>query len=140
MNQQKSQTYYTRILQKLHLYRRKKRTTLFLTGLFRFWAYEGAFILFLLVLEALFQFPPAVRQALLGVFVLGTLLCLAGTFFAAGRFPWSKSLFSDDRLAGEAGEAFPDIRDQLVDALQIIRNLSQNKENYSPDLAEASLK
>ena len=98
-------------------------------------------MLVLLVAEALFTMSPIFRQAFLGAWGIASLICLARTvFLPGGKFIASRKAFSDETLSAEIGEAFHDIRDELIDALQIIRNIRINVENYSNDLADISLK
>ena len=132
---------YDKILRKLHAYRRKKRLALVFKGLFQFLACQVLFLFVLLAVEALFALPPFLRQTLLGVWGVVSLACLVRTvFFPGGVFIGSRKAFSDEMLAAEVGDAFPDIRDELIDALQIIRDIRTNVENYSEELADAFLK
>ncbi len=84
--------------------------------------------------------PPFFRQSLLGVWGIASLACLVRTvFFPGGTFIGSRKAFSDETLAAEVGDAFPDIRDELIDALQIIRDIRTNIEKYSKELADVFL-
>ncbi|NOY76305.1 MAG: hypothetical protein GXO76_00410 [Calditrichaeota bacterium] len=132
---------YESILQKLHAYRRKKRWVLISKGLFQFLACQVLFLFLLLAAEALFRLPPFLRQTLLGIWGAGSLVCWVKTvIFPGGVFIGSREAFSDEALAAEVGGAFPDIRDELIDALQIIRDIRTNVENYSKELADVFLK
>ena len=98
-------------------------------------------MLVLLAAEALFTMPPILRQAFLGVWGIASFVCLARTvFFPGGQFIASRKAFSDEILAAEIGDAFPEVHDELIDALQIIRDIRINVENYSKELADAFLK
>ncbi len=98
-------------------------------------------MLVLLGAEALFTMPPVLRQTFLGVWGIASIVCLARTvFFPGGQFIASRKAFSDEMLAAEIGDAFPEVRDELIDTLQIIRDIRINVENYSKDLADAFLK
>ena len=130
---------YQAILDKLHAYGRKKRRVRLFSGALRLGVCLTVLGLFLLVLEAVFSLPPLPRQVALGLAAAAALWCLARTLlFPEGHFVFRGGA-SDDALAAEIGAAFPDVNDLLLDALQIIRNLSDNPEKYSPELAEASL-
>ncbi len=130
---------YQAIVEKLRAYGRKKRRVQIFSGALRFGVCLITLVLLLLVLEAVFLLPPVLREGTLGLAAAFTLWCFVRMLlFPGGRFVFGSS-DGIDTLAAEIGAAFSDINDSLLDALQIIREMSDNKEKYSAELAEASL-
>ncbi len=130
---------YQAIVQKIRAYGRKKRRVQIASGAFRFLTCLTLLALFLLVLESIFSLPPLLRQILLGFAGTAGLFCLSKTLlFPGGVFVFRKAA-TDDELAAEIGAAFPDVKDSLLDVLQIIREISESQKHYSADLAEAAL-
>ena len=137
-NGQKSPSYRA-IVEKIRAYGRKKRRVQIISGLFRFLACGTVLVLALLVVESILFLPPLPRQILLGFGAAIGIFCFIRQFLFSGNRFILKGAGSTDHLATEIGEAFPDVKDSLVDALQIFREIENNRENYSPELAEASL-
>jgi hypothetical protein len=92
-----------------------------------------------LVLEMAFWMPPVWKKIL---------WALAGTGFIGAAVFWMvRPLFSllfrrqnpsDDRLAGLIGVFYPEVKDRLLNALQVARHASARKDGTSSELAAAA--
>lgn len=96
-----------------------------------------AIILFFILIEAFGYFPPTVRTIF--VIILSIFLIL---FLLAVVYPTIKDYFyfkNPDyvKTANEVGRQFPEIKDELANAIQL--TLEKNN-NYSPQLIEAAFK
>lgn len=100
----------------------------------------GGGALFLLLLEGLFRFGPGIRTALVGT---GALLILALLAVSVG-VPLLKRVRlmapeSDEAIAGRIGLEFPDIRDRLLNALQLCSRRPDEEKIYSADLIDRAV-
>ena len=113
------------ILEKLHILRQHQKRILFFEQFF-IWAGVSASLFFVLILlENLFWFSSHTRQMLLSLVVtLSLLLFLAQPAILLFSLFFRKQHPGNEALAGKAGEAFPEIRDRLLNALQVYRSHS----------------
>jgi hypothetical protein len=99
-----------------------------------------AIILIAVVLEAIFEFSTPVRKfVFFGYF--SALFATASTILALAYLEFSSSS-RDDKInlyAQKIGAFFPDIKDNLINALQIYRSTKQSKNFFSNELAVESI-
>ena len=92
-----------------------------------------ALALFVTLLEAIFRLPGEGRYVLLALWALGSLAALGIGLF----WPLAKRIFappSDEKLAAFYAERMPSIRDRVLNALQLLKRVDDNREGYSVDL------
>ncbi|MFH1010404.1 MAG: hypothetical protein V1784_04115 [bacterium] len=92
-----------------------------------------ALALFVTLLEAIFRLPGEGRYVLLALWLLGSLAALGVGIL----WPLAKRLFapaSDEKLAGFYADRMPSIRDRVLNALQLLKRVDDNREGYSVDL------
>jgi hypothetical protein len=130
---------YNQQQKRLHQLRQAlKRQRLILTLLTGF-SILSILAISLTLLESVFWFTLPVRQALaifymLTAFILLTFcLIIPVLTFLNPRKP------SDDELAKMIGQIFPQIRDRLINALQIVRDHGKHRDGTSEPLAESAL-
>jgi hypothetical protein len=102
-------------------------------GLFGALAGVVALALLVTLLEAIFRLPGAGRYVLLALWLLGSLAALGVGLL----WPVGKRLFappSDEKLAGFYADRMPSIRDRVLNALQLLKRVDDNREGYSVDL------
>jgi hypothetical protein len=93
-----------------------------------------------LLLEMIFWLPPAWKKTLWLAIGTGLLAAAAGEIV----LPLFSLFFrredpADDVLAGRIGAHFPEIRDRLVNGLQVFRDGSRRGDGTSPELAAAAV-
>jgi len=131
---------YQNLLDKLNQLRRRKR----LYGLLRAVLFMSLWALgvlgVLLILEVLFRPSPGLRMALLG---MAALAGGVGIFWTAlrplGRLLLRQEGCREEDLATEVGRVFPELKDRLLNALQVYRQVWGDREAYSPELAQKAL-
>ncbi|MBM3324838.1 MAG: hypothetical protein FJY66_04140, partial [Calditrichaeota bacterium] len=102
-------------------------------GLFGALAAVLALALFVTLLEAIFRLPGEGRYVLLALWLLGSLAALGVGIL----WPLAKRIFappSDEKLAGFYADRMPSIRDRVLNALQLLKRVDDNREGYSVDL------
>jgi hypothetical protein len=102
-------------------------------GLFGAVAGVLALALFVTLLEAIFRLPGTGRYILLALWLLGSLAALGVGIL----WPVAKRVFappSDEKLAGFYAERIPSIRDRVLNALQLLKRVDDNREGYSVEL------
>lgn len=130
---------FGRITRRLHGLRRTIRQKAIREGVcLTAGAFLAAGVLFL-IFEMLFWMPPAWKILL---WISGGTGFLAALAFLVFR-PLFSLLFrgqhpSDDVLAARVGAFFPEIRDRLLNALQVARAARDPADGTSPELAEAA--
>ena len=97
--------------------------------------------LVLLLLEGQFRFGPGIRTGLVGTGALLVLVLLAVSF----GVPLLKRMRlmapeNDEEIAGRIGGEFPDIRDRLLNALQLCSRRPDGENLYSADLIDRAIR
>lgn len=109
-------------------------------GIFRFFTVFFGVSLVFLLFEILFWFPPAWKWGLLLVFLLANAL----VFYFFCIKPCFPLLFfhypPDEVLAEQIGSTFPQIKDKLLNALQVYQKRIERKNQVSFVLATEALK
>ncbi len=100
-----------------------------------FGAVAGILVLaiFITVLEAIFRLPGDGRLVLLVLWVIGTIAVLGYGLV----WPIVKRILlppTDELLASRFAERLPAVRDRVLNALQLLRRVDDNREGYSVDL------
>ena len=129
-DQQRKRLHQARqVLKKRRLYLR------LLTGLSVF----GILSISLPLLESVFWFTSAVREILALFYLLtGFMICTACVIIPVLVF-FNPLNPSDDELAELIGQTFPQVRDRLINALQIVRNRGKHRDGTSEPLGESAL-
>jgi len=131
---------YHAIVAKLHQLRQRKKRVALLNSTLLFFALALGAGLILLSVESLLQLPRQGRWILDALALVGMVaawvMTMGGALVSLFFRPASPS---NDDLAVEVGAKFPDVRDRLVNALQVYRKHQHNPEGYSLELADASL-
>ncbi|OVE80100.1 hypothetical protein BVY01_00850, partial [bacterium I07] len=132
-----SENIYQLIREKLNKLRKRERSGQLLTGLFgSLYLIIGAGFL-LIITESLFWLPGSVRRIMIVLYILfsiGVLTAMLGRFV----MNWVvKRPATDDELARGVGRKWPEVRDRLVNAIQVYRE--REKYKTSSDLAAAAL-
>ncbi|MBN1541445.1 DUF4175 family protein, partial [candidate division KSB1 bacterium] len=130
---------YDRLVDNLKDYRRRKKFWLFFDALGRwlFWVIPIGFLI--LLIEGFFHSTPTGRIFWVGFFVLISVFFLVRFVFnpfLALFLPKTPEL---DAVAREVGKHYRQVDDRLVNALQLYQKRTENPENYSLALIEASL-
>ncbi len=135
-------TQYKRILGALHRLRHSEERNSTLRGLLLAGSAVMLIGLVASAMEAIVWFSIEGRTVLFALSVLSTLAAVA---FLAGpalrnRFTASRRK-NDDAVALQVGSHFPDVRDRLLDALQVYRIMqSDNRPAFSPALVDAGFR
>jgi hypothetical protein len=130
---------YKQQQQRLHQLRQvlKKRRLILtlLTGIFIF----SILTISLPLLESVFWFTSPVRRVLIFLYLLSGLVILNCCLVIPVLAFFNPRKPPDDDLAKMVGQTFPQIRDRLVNALQIVRDHDRHRDGTSEPLAESSL-
>lgn len=132
-------TFYTEILKRLDGVRKKEQRLSLFYGSLATLLLAIAVILLAIVLEEVVQFGTVGRTVLFGLAAL-TVAASIGWFMIRPLLYLFGVLKSenDHALAEKVGASFPQIRDRLLDALQIYESRDYLKERYSLSLIDAS--
>lgn len=130
--------YLLNIVKRLERVQKKKNLVKASAGTFQFILFLSLSVFFFILLETLFRFNGNVRTIFIIVLVVG----IASSFVYHILFPLIKNVspfFKIDRfkLAEEVGYRFPNINDDLLNAIQLIEDETKN---YSQDLIQAAFK
>ncbi|MBE0644424.1 MAG: DUF4175 family protein [Bacteroidetes bacterium] len=132
-------TNYTKIMDALHGVRRREESLALRRGVMLSLAVAAVVLLLATAIEGIFYLGIDARTALFSASIIGILIA-AGIFLApalAPRFSAARRK-SDDTVANEVGGHFPDIRDRLLNALQVFREMRREKHvAWSPALVDA---
>jgi len=93
-----------------------------------------------ILLESIFRFCTSIRFGFIITLLMSGFGLFLWTHFIPTLSLWNSKLPSDDTLAQKIGETFPEIRDRLIDALQVFRDHSKHLDGTSDALAESALK
>ncbi len=131
---------YKKLIKKLSLYRTREKQFDLAAGFFKFVSFSGASLFVLVVLEAVFYFSPRIRT-LLFVFFTPAVVIFFSFFFL---LPLYKLLLRYHKpslyeIAGTVGRFYENVNDKLVNALQLYKKTSRNKEHYSVSLINQAL-
>lgn len=110
------------------------------SGLIR-WSILGLIVILAVsLIEMVFWLEPLWRQVLIAL-VASNLVILAARWIGVSLFQllFRPNVPDDETLSRKTGMAFPEIRDRLVNALQVVRQMEREGERTSPELAIASL-
>ena len=133
-------TQYGRIISRLRGVRSRQENAALRRGLLRWTALLFLVLLVSAGIEALFRFEVGPRTVL---FLLTVLTVLGGFAWFVGPVLLPKLMQgkrkTDDVVALEVGGHFPDIRDRLLNVLQVVRQMrGQSHPDFSPELVDAS--
>lgn len=136
-----TESQYRSFVEKLKALRKRELAVWSIVRLFRFIVFFGSIVLLISLAESILWLPPRYR---LGLFVILTAAGL-GLLIFFGLSPVLGILgrerrFSFETLAGNVGSVFPDIRDRLLNTMQLFSQLKNNKEGYSEALVSESMK
>lgn len=133
---------YDRIMKALRGVRGREESLTLRRGLLRTLAVAAVLLLAATAIEAVFYLGIEARTALVAALLIGV-LGAAGFFLApalAPRFSPARRK-SDDTVAREVGAHFPALHDRLLNALQVFREMRQEKHAaYSPALVDAGFR
>lgn len=131
---------YTRILSALRHIRTRRENTALARGAFRTATYVPALLLTGMAIESIAHLDIAGRTILFSILALGTVLAFllpCGTALLTKLLASRKA--SDDAVALSVGNHFPELRDRLLNALQLHKELrTAGSPPYSMALANAS--
>jgi hypothetical protein len=131
---------YREIRSKLHVLRQRVKHGQLWSGCLFSLAGLLATCLFLAVLEAFFHFSAVVRSiVILSYAFTGGIFLFVWVVHPVISLFFQKDTPDDDRLALQVGEAFPQIKDRLADALQVYRSHQKSDSHTSASLASAAL-
>ena len=129
-------SYFENIVNRLQQTNRKKNFIVSINGALKFLFLAAIAVIILSLLEAVFNFGSVVRTVFISVLLLAALLILIKYIL----IPLFKNLspfsnFDLDETAKQVGEKYPEVKDELLNAVQLIENKSHD---YSSDLIEAA--
>lgn len=130
--------YYQNIIGKLERTNKKINFLVSLSGVLKFIFYFSVSVTGLLLVEAVFNLGSEIRTVIFFVF----LLFAAGYFFIIVLLPILKNLkpfsnFNINKIAKLVGGHYPNIKDDLLNALQLV---NESSPNYSEELIQAAFK
>lgn len=132
--------FYQRISERLDALRIRQKHLNISVGLLQFLTFLVTSAFFLLAAEALLHLSSTTRLVLVSLIII---MLLSMLILLIGRPLYSRffrsALPNDIEMALRVGHHFRDIRDRLADALQVFLKHQSNDENYSLELADASL-
>ncbi|MFC1513697.1 DUF4175 family protein [candidate division KSB1 bacterium] len=128
-------SYYKTFSEKLSGLRNLELTVLISTNLLRFILFLGCLFLVFSIIESIFWLPTGYRISLF------TFLLLSGAVLLiyCGKDPFKAVLKKDPRLSFESlakkiGNTYPEIKDKLLNAMQVFSQMSSDNKFYSPVL------
>ncbi|MFC1729329.1 DUF4175 family protein [candidate division KSB1 bacterium] len=135
-----AEKHYTSFLRKINRLRSKEITVLSLTHLLRFLTICGGVLFITLLLESIFWLP-AGRRILLSIITGAASLVLLAVYISAPFKAWTgrDRRYGLESLCLNIGKTYPEIRDRLLNSLQLYRELSHNSRLYSPALIEETM-
>ncbi len=116
----------------------RSRELILFTSVFavKFIVTAGSLITLFSFLESLFWLSISVRTVLIIIILLFIIISLTYHGFRPFRAWIGKDrYFSYESLSLRVGDTFPEIRDRLINAIQVFRQMQDNREQYSPSLA-----
>jgi hypothetical protein len=130
--------YYNEIISKLDRFIKREQALQFTTGFWKTLLISSSVFFFFTVLEWMFHFSSTVRTVLFFIFIISLLapflywviLPLSRYFYIA----WKPDYY---RTAGRIGSGFPDIKDELYNAMQLV-STGNERSAYSPSLIQAA--
>jgi len=130
--------YYENIIDKLKRTNNKINSLRSLSGMLDFILYASLTLLGLVLIETIFNFGTGLRTFFFFAFTIGA----AGYFIVSVVFPFAKNFppfsnFDSRKIAKLVGNNYPDIKDDLLNALQVV---SEKSVNYSEELVQAAFK
>ncbi|KPK95580.1 hypothetical protein AMJ80_04775 [bacterium SM23_31] len=130
-----SEIYYNSFIAKLKRLRNRELTVWSTVYFLKFIVISGTILLGLSLIESIFWLPARYRLVL-SVFgaAAGSGLIIYYGFFAIRAMLGRDKRFSFEELSRKAGNTFPEIRDKLLNAIQVFTQLTRSKERYSPAL------
>ena len=129
--------YLQEIKNRLKKVENKKQRHTAITGLLKSIAAISVVSFFIILLESVFHFHSLIRTVILFIFLLFGIALLIIRFF----IPFLKSINIIGKIniyetAAEIGNYFPQIKDELLDVLQLASRFSD--EHHSKELADAA--
>ncbi len=131
---------YHQFLKRIHAVRKKEKLHSLLSGVFLFVAITITALFLALILNSMFQINSSGRAIICGVLFVVTLISF-GFWIVRPLFSvfFRKNNPSHFDIAQRIGFHFPNIKDRLINALQVFYYFNQHKEGYSLQLTEAAL-
>jgi len=139
-NMTSPETYYNVFIDKLTSLRTRELIVVIFVHLFKFLSIFGIVACITTFTESILWFPAQYRSIL----SISVLLCGIGLFIIYGRAPVCAWLGKDKRysieaLAQKLGNTFPEIKDRLLNALQVFTYLTDSTDRYSADLIKQTI-
>jgi len=136
----KPEEFYIVFSNKLKSLKRRELIKTILFSSFTFFIIAFVITLISLIIESVFKFPSSSRYILfyLTLFFLGLLFIIIFYNPLKGITGFDKNL-SNRNLCLDVGRKFPEIKDKLLNALQVYENSKTNKEGYSNELMEKAI-
>ena len=131
--------YFSDIFSALKAFHIKEQKYNFISALFWLMFVAVSAVLVLVLTESILHLSSSARTAI--VIIFSTLIFLA-LFFLIGKFLYSIFSSFDFKLvpvAKKVGTCYESIKDRLANALQVFLLEKENKQNYSPELIDATL-
>ena len=131
---------YHQFLKRIHAVRNREKLYSFLAGIFLFITINISALFLALMLNSIFQIKSSGRAIIDGILLLIALISF-GVWIVR---PLLSIIFRKNKpdhfdIAHRIGFHFPNIKDRLINALQIFHYFTLNKEGYSLQLTQAAL-
>lgn len=130
---------YDKLVANLKSYHRKDSMLRALTDVLYFLMSAAPALVFIVLLESLFQFAPSGRIFLVSLLLL--IFAVLGLFFLGRAIKSFLSLLHPDMVtvALKVGQYYKNVDDRLVNALQLYENFERDQDKFSISLIEAAL-
>ena len=133
-------TYLDNTLKKLEAYSKRKQLINIALGFLKTVLVLILIFTLFVILEGMFNFSAGIRTGFF-IFICLSSLILLSVFVLPFFIKYLRTCSTDEHynLAMEIGNKFKDVKDELINSLQLLR--SENKKtNYSPQLVESAFK
>ena len=124
-----SQNYYNSFVEKLRLLKKRELTVLSVSRIMQFLVFFGTVVLFCALIESIMWLSSQNRLVLFGIIVVsGAAILVYCGFVPILCWLGRDRRYSFETLSGNVGRTFPDIRDKLLNAIQLFSLRKDNKE------------
>lgn len=131
----KAEIYYNSFIAKLRKLRKRELTVWSIVYFLKFIVIFGIVLLTVSLIESIFWLTVQYRILFSGlVAAAGLGLVIYYCFFSVRAVLGRDKRFSFEELSRKVGNTFPEIRDKLLNAMQVFTQLTGGKERYSPAL------